>query len=332
MTAATQSDSSLSLTSRLVNGILAIKPIANLAKNRARNMMIQRAETIGVYWRDEVKRLRSRNQATEFSSTWTEELAQVTNPDLKYPDYYVCSFHAYEEGNLGWEPAMEVEVAAHAVHARIWKEGGAEGDARLRQSFHQVLTQSLLTPPQDILDLGCSVGMSTFALQSVYPQARITGLDLSPYFLAIAHYRSQAEGMESQNLPYHPTRKPDSSAPQWLHAAAEATGLPDASFDLVSAHLLFHELPQSAAIAILKEARRLLRPGGHLAIMDMNPESEIFAKMPPYILTLLKSTEPYLDQYFALDLRQEIYNAGFEEPTVICNSPRHRTVIAKVRE
>lgn len=331
MTAAIKSDASLSLTSRLVNGILAIKPIANLAKNRARNMMIQRAETIGVYWRDEVKRLRSRNQPTEFSPTWTEELAQVTNLNLKYPDYYVCSFHAYEEGNLGWEPAMEVEVAAHAVHARIWKDGGAAGDARLRQSFHEVVAQSLPTPPQDILDLGCSVGMSTFALQSVYPQARITGLDLSPYFLAIAHYRSQSEGMESQNLPHHPTRKADSPAPQWVHAAAEATGLPDASFDLVSAHLLFHELPQSAAIAILKEARRLLRPGGHLAIMDMNPESEIFVKMPPYILTLLKSTEPYLDQYFSLNLRQEIYNAGFEEPAVTCNSPRHRTVIAKVR-
>ncbi|HEY9660835.1 MAG TPA: SAM-dependent methyltransferase, partial [Allocoleopsis sp.] len=66
-------------------------------------------------------------------------------------------------------------------------------------------------------------------------------------------------------------------------------------------------------------------------IMDMNPNSEIYAKMPPYILTLLKSTEPYLDQYFSLDLEQAIYDAGFARPTVICNSPRHRTVIAQVR-
>ncbi|HTL89266.1 MAG TPA: class I SAM-dependent methyltransferase, partial [Leptolyngbya sp.] len=116
----------------------------------------------------------------------------------------------------------------------------------------------------------------------------------------------------------------------WLHAAAESTNLPAASYDLVSACLLFHELPQTAAIAILQEARRLLRPGGHLAIMDMNPQSEIHAKMPPYILTLLKSTEPYLDQYFALDLASAIVDAGFAQPTLTCNTPRHRTLIAQV--
>ncbi|UBF24393.1 hypothetical protein K9N68_22180 [Kovacikia minuta CCNUW1] len=53
--------------------------------------------------------------------------------------------------------------------------------------------------------------------------------------------------------------------------------------------------------------------------------------MPPYVLTLLKSTEPYLDQYFALDLEQALIGAGFEQPTIAPNSPRHRTAIAKVK-
>ena len=301
-------------TSRLVNGILAIKPIANLAKHQARTMMIKRAESIGVYWRQEVQKLRSRNSTADFSPTWEEDLAQIQTADLTYPDYYVTSFHAYEQGNLSWEAAMEVESAAHAVHARIFPEAGAKGDSMLRQSYHALLQQQIATPPQSILDLGCGVGMSTFALQELYPQAQITGLDLSPYFLAIAQYRTNP------------------SAPiAWLHKAAEATGLPDASFDLISAHLVFHELPQSASRAILQEARRLLRPGGHLAIMDMNPQSEVYAKLPPYILTLLKSTEPYLDEYFGLDLKQAIYEAGFNEPSVTCNSIRHRTAIAQVR-
>ncbi|MEO1148911.1 MAG: class I SAM-dependent methyltransferase [Cyanobacteria bacterium J06638_22] len=307
------------LATRLVNGLLAIRPLANLAKNRAREMMIKRAESIGVYWRDEVAALRARGTTTEFSADWDQELAAVTNEKLTYPDYYVCSFHAYEEGNLGWEPAMEVEVAAHAVHARIWDGAGAEGDARLRQSYHNALKEQLPQEPQDILDIGCSVGMSTFALQETFSQARLTGVDLSPYFLAIAHYRSQARTAEG---------KPPIT---WRHAAAEATGLPDASMDLVSAHLIFHELPQSAARAILREARRVLRPGGTLAIMDMNPQSEIYAKMPPYILTLLKSTEPYLDQYFGLDLANAIEEAGFDSPTIVRNSPRHRTVVAQAR-
>jgi ubiquinone/menaquinone biosynthesis C-methylase UbiE len=328
MTMTVATNSAPRLASQLVNGILAIKPLANLAKNRARSMMIKRAESIGVYWRQEVQALRSRQSGHEFAADWETELAQLQQPDLKYPSYYLTSFHAYEQGNMSWEAAMEVEVAAHAVHARIWPDAGAQGDAMLRQSFHRALQQEITTPPQDILDLGCSVGMSTFALQALFPQARLTGVDLSPYFLTVAQYRDRqrrANRIEG-NLEGNQT------APvQWLHAAAETTGLPDQSFDLVSAHLLFHELPQSAAIAILQEARRLLRPGGHLAIMDMNPRSEIFVQMPPYILTLLKSTEPYLDQYFSLDLEQAIYESGFAQPTVICNSPRHRTVIAQTR-
>jgi ubiquinone/menaquinone biosynthesis C-methylase UbiE len=322
------------LTSQLVKGILAIKPLSNLAKHQARSMMMKRAEAIGVYWREEVKQLRSRGTDVEFSPEWEADLNQIQNASLQYPNYYLRSFHAYEQGNLSWDAAMEVEVAAYAVHARLWQDAGAKGDAMLRQSYHTLLQQHIPHPPQAILDIGCSVGMSTFALQSVYPQAQFTGVDLSPYFLAIAQYRSHQRSTAQPADPDQPSSSSSvspQSTPTWLHAAAEATGLPDASFDLISAHLLFHELPQSAAIDILREARRLLRPGGYFALMDMNPKSEVYAKMPPYILTLLKSTEPYLDEYFALDLEQAIYDAGFTQPIVIPNSARHRTVIAQVR-
>ncbi|MGA7954347.1 MAG: class I SAM-dependent methyltransferase [Gloeobacterales cyanobacterium] len=302
-------DSTPRFSSRLVNGILAIKPLANLAKHQARQMMIKRAESIGVQWTQEAAALRARD--------WTTEFNQVNNPGLTYPDYYVRSFHAYEEGNLGWEPATEVEVAAYAVHARIWPNGGAEGDARLRQSYHDILKAQIATVPQDMVDLGCSVGMSTFALQTLYPEAKLTGVDLSPYFLAVAQYRS-------------PSRYRGKTIPQWLHAPAESTGLPSASVDLVSACLLFHELPRTAAVQIIQEAKRLLRPGGYLALMDMNPKSDIYAQMPPYILTLLKSTEPYLDDYFSFDLERAITQAGFSEPTLTCNTPRHRVLLAQL--
>jgi ubiquinone/menaquinone biosynthesis C-methylase UbiE len=315
------------LASRLVNTLLSIKPLANLAKHRARQMMIQRAESIGVPWMQQVEWFQARD--------WQADLAAVQNPALVYPDYYQCSFHAYEAGNLSWEPAFEVEVAAYAVHARIWQDAGSQGDPRLRQSYHQVLQSALPEPPQTIVDLGCAVGMSTFALQRTFPEAQITGVDLSPYFLAVAHY--QTHNPPSGEYDWRSSLLPQpansvGNSPNWLHAPAEATGLPAHAYDLVSACLLFHELPQQAAIAILQEARRLLRPGGHLAIMDMNPRSEVYAEMPPYILTLLKSTEPYLDQYFALDFDAAIQAAGFEPPTLTCNSPRHRTLIARARD
>ncbi|MBD6619115.1 class I SAM-dependent methyltransferase [Komarekiella sp. 'clone 1'] len=295
------------LASRLVNAILAIKPLANLAKHQARQMMIKRAEKIGVPWTREVETLQARD--------WKTDLAQVQNPLLSYPDYYLTSFHAYETGNLNWQAAFEVESAAHAVHAKIWQGTEAQGDLMLRQSYHNILKSQIPNEPQDILDVGCSVGLSTFALQAVYPHAQITGLDLSPYFLAVAHYRAQQRQSKIIN---------------WVHAKAESSGLPDNSFDLVSIFLMCHELPQSATRQIFAEMRRVLRPGGYLAIMDMNPKSEIYKKMPAYILTLLKSTEPYLDEYFTLDIEQAIVEAGFQVPTIIGNSPRHRTVIAQV--
>jgi ubiquinone/menaquinone biosynthesis C-methylase UbiE len=311
------------LASQLVNGVLAIKPLADLAKNRARAMMIKRAETIGVYWQQEVQTLRTRGGSEDLAPAWETELAQMQNPGLTYPDYYLRTFHAYDQGNLSWESAMEVEVAARAVHARIWTEAGAAGDAKLRQSYHDLL-KAQIPEPSNILDLGCSVGMSTFALQAVYPQAQITGIDLSPYFLTIAQYRAQSLASQKSGA------ETASQTPIWLHAPAEATGLPDRCFDLVSAFLLFHELPSEAAIAVFREAKRLLKPGGHLALMDMNPKSEVHAKMPPYILTLLKSTEPHLDDYFTFDIEAAIESVGLSRPTLTCNSPRHRTLITQL--
>ena len=299
----------------LINSLLAIKPLAKLAKHQARELIIKRAESIGVAWRDDVKFLRSRGGSQGLSPQWETELAQITDPDLKYPDYYLTSFHAYEGGNMSWDAAMEVEVAAYSVHAKIFAETGTTGDTQLRQSYHHLITQQLTTPPQKILDLGCSVGMSTFAMQAVYPNADLTGVDLSPYFLTVANYRAKQQ--QAQNI-------------DWVHAAGEYTGLPAASYDLISLFLICHELPQTATCEIFREAKRLLKPGGYLAIMDMNPLSEIYSQMAPYILTLLKSTEPYLDQYFTLDISTELVAAGFEVPTITANTPRHRTVIAQV--
>lgn len=303
----TTSQPKIDLTSRLVKVFLSIKPLANFAKSRARKMMVKRAEAIGVPWRDNVKQLSNLN--------WDADLAAIQNPQLNYPDYYTTSFHAYDEGNLSWKAAWEVESAARSVHAKIWSQGDVNGDSMLRESYHQALVKQLSITPSAILDLGCGVGMSSRALQAVFPSAEVTGVDLSPYFLSVAQYREQQT----------------KHGINWLHAAAESTSLPDNSMDLVSACLMFHELPATAAQAIIKEAHRLLRPGGYLAIMDMNPQSEVFRKMPPYILTLLKSTEPYLDQYFALDMQQLFTAAGFTNPSISFNSPRHRTIVGRIR-
>lgn len=294
------------LASQFVNGLLSIKPLANFAKQQARSMIIKRAEKIGVPWRQTVQELQTQN--------WDSYWNKVQDSQITYPDYYLRPFHAYDQGNLSWDAAFEEEVAARTVHASIWPDAGINGDSQLRKSYHDIIKEQITQEPERILDLACGVGMSSFALQEIYPQANITAVDLSPYFLSVAQYNSQKRNVNIN----------------WKHAPAESTGLPNDSFDLVSIFLLFHELPQNVAKQVLREARRVLRPGGYLTIMDMNPESENYAKMPPYVFTLLKSTEPYLDEYFALDIKQALEEAGFQPPTIICNSPRHRTVVALV--
>lgn len=304
------------IASSVINGLLSVKPLAKFAKSRARTMMMDRAEDLGVLWREEVKALQAQ-------PNWEEKLAAIANPDITYPSYYTTSFHAYDEGNLGWLPAMEVDVAARAVHARIWSDerGGIKGDASLRESYHQVLSSLLPEAPERIVDLGCGAGRSTITLQKTFPMAALTGVDLSPYFVAVAkHTEPNIKSVEGVQ---------ESAPIRWLHAPAEETGLPSEAYDLVSICLVFHELPAAAARNVIAEAYRLLKPGAHFSIMDMNPQCETFRKMPPYVLTLLKSTEPYLDQYFGLDIAQAFQEAGFDAPQIVENSPRHRTMVAR---
>ena len=51
------------------------------------------------------------------------------------------------------------------------------------------------------------------------------------------------------------------------------TKLADNSVNLVNLCLVLHELPAPAAEEILKEAYRILSPGGILAIMEMDPSA-----------------------------------------------------------
>ncbi|MFN5748869.1 MAG: hypothetical protein ACK47L_10385 [Pseudanabaena sp.] len=84
----------IGLASRLVNGILAISPLFNIAKQRARKMMIKRSESMGVNWRQIVADLQKQDL--------DGELAKVQNPNVQYPEYYLKHFHAYEEVILWW--------------------------------------------------------------------------------------------------------------------------------------------------------------------------------------------------------------------------------------
>jgi ubiquinone/menaquinone biosynthesis C-methylase UbiE len=168
--------------------------------------------------------------------------------------------------------------------------------------------------------MGCSVGVGTRALKERLDargqgEVAVEGVDLSPQMLAVARVLD-----------------PQGTIRAWHHAAAEDTRLPAASFDLITLQLLCHELPAEATRAVLREAARLLRPGGAVAVADQDPDAPAIRGLPAPLATLLKSTEPYLAEYFGLDLAAALAEAGFTRIRHEACSPRHRVLVANLPE
>ena len=69
-------------------------------------------------------------------------------------------------------------------------------------------------------------------------------------------------------------------------------------------------------------------PGGVVALVDQDPDSEVIRRLPAPIATLLKSTEPYLEDYFRLDLPAVLVEAGFRNWRREAVDPRHRVLVA----
>ncbi len=304
------------LLSRVVNQLIRTKPVYAVMKQQARKVLIQTAEKNGVTWRA--------NYAALKASGVQAELGALTNPDVQYPDYYHVPFHAYDDGNLCWDAAFEAESATYAMALRIWKNEALTADqaqARLRSSFHAVLDQQNITQVRDILDVGCSVGISTRTLHDHYQTKALEtnqvlntiGLDLSPYMLTIAKAQDKERAIS-----------------QWIHGRAETTGFASSSFDLISLQFVLHELPRSATVEIFQEMKRILRTGGHIAIVDNNPKSSVIQSLPPVLFTLMKSTEPWTDDYYTFDVEAALADAGFEDIVTVESDPRHRTIVAKL--
>lgn len=289
------------LASDLVNALISFKPLFGVMKIAARNTLIGTAEKNGIPWRERAALLEAENLGI-LQSYYSE----LESKDIVYPTYYTQEFHAYDEGNLNWQAAFECESATMSMALRVWPKDGltaVEAQDRLRDSFTDAVTSYLGKQPTKILDVGCSVGVSTFYLAKRFPGASvIDGLDLSPYFLAVANQRQTLTtsygGGDNEQIDIGGAvwndllRFVDSSVSRirWIHGNAEEMNLPSNEYDITAASFVFHELPQATSDTIIRDIFRVTANNGVVAITDNNPRSPVIQGLPPALFTLMKST------------------------------------------
>ena len=215
---------------------------------------------------------------------WEQEAATF-NPSIEYPDYYCVPHHGIAEGYLS--PCQTL----------VWE--GVESLFRLARVRPALLQQACIFHPRVIVDMGCGTATTSLALLRLLPQASLWLVDLSPYALVAARRQAQYAGLAQRT--------------HYLHSAAEQTRLADEVCDLALACLLFHELPQTASHQVLREAQRILKPRGHLLLLDPVQRLLPWPRLEHAINTGLASCmrEVYWMEYMQQPLWEVCQEAGF---------------------
>jgi ubiquinone/menaquinone biosynthesis C-methylase UbiE len=115
-----------------------------------------------------------------------------------------------------------------------------------------LLDQAGLQPQHRVLDVGCGTGSLAVLIKRLYPTVSVIGLDPDPKALARAERKAKRAGLSVR----------------FDQGFADALGYPDATFDRVFSSMMFHHLADGEKEAMLREVRRVLRPGGRLELLD----------------------------------------------------------------
>lgn len=151
------------------------------------------------------------------------------------------------------------------------------------------------------LDLGCGAGHAAFALAE--GGAEVTAYDLSPEMLAVVEAEAQRRGLAKLDTQQGP---------------AERLPFQDASFDLAVSRLSAHHW--SDVPGALREAARVLMPGGSLIVIDVvAPES-------PLCDTVLQTVEILRDPSHVRDYRVSEWAAMFRDAGLQPTAPETWTL------
>jgi ubiquinone/menaquinone biosynthesis C-methylase UbiE len=133
------------------------------------------------------------------------------------------------------------------------------------------------------LDAGCGIGLHTVLLaEAVGPTGHVTGLDLSPEFLALAQEQAKTRGLTAQSA--------------FQEGTVNNLPFDDNTFDWVWSVDTLFPTPANEPLPALKEFVRVVKPGGSVAILFWSAQKLLpgypflearldaaFAQMAPYM-------------------------------------------------
>lgn len=123
---------------------------------------------------------------------------------------------------------------------------------RIGSHHRQLVTAADLRPGERVLEIGCGTGNLALLIARVHAGVDVVGIDPDPRALARARRKADRRGL----------------AVELHHGFAERLPFPDGSFDRVVSAFMFHHLVADAKPRALGEARRALRAGGSLHLVD----------------------------------------------------------------